>query len=84
MDEMADQLISQLNIRTITPPQLNELAARLASELESSQNEAKEAIIKAIVRYRLATPRPLTAYERILDDVANGRSRPPNFDASGP
>lgn len=64
--------------------QFSALVARISRETGQTRRQAIEDLSKRIIEYRKNNPPPLTAYERILDDVAHGRPRPNNFDASGP
>ena len=62
--------------------QFDEVITSIVAKTDQSREEAIMDFTANIARNRQATPLP--AYERVLLDVANGRPRPKNFDASGP
>lgn len=73
MDEIADQLVKEVDNAALAVHFASELARQLAAQIDIPQVEADEAITRAIIRYQKTNPRPLSFYERIFVDVAHGR-----------
>jgi hypothetical protein len=82
MSKTAKNLVNQTGNQAIANFDL--LVATVRERTGQTEPQARRDVAEQIALYRKQNPRPLTAYERILDDVAHGRPRPDNFDASGP
>jgi hypothetical protein len=83
MSKFTEDLVN--GIDTISAAlQFGVLVGRIAQETGQSIDEARADLAASIAGRTREGRVPATAYERILDDVANGRPRPRNFDASGP
>lgn len=82
MSKIADELVSELGNNAVRSFSLlvQQVMDQTGQDLPASTRD----VARAVAKYRRDNPPTLTAYERILDDVANGRPRPVNFDASGP
>lgn len=83
MSDFATNLVNKIGVAEVVG-QFEVTVKLIARETGQNQAEAKKDLAARMAEYLRANPRPLSAYERILDDVANGRPRPRNFDASGP
>lgn len=79
MSEIAKKLVNKLGPKAMGS--LSDLVLQVQTETGQNENEASLDVARRIAEYRQQHP---TAYERVLLDVANGRPRPKNFDASGP
>lgn len=84
MSEIAKTLVNRIGDTVAAAKQFSALVAQVKDQTGQSDKDARLDVAARIAEFRRKNPPPLTAYERILSDVANGRPRPKDFDASGP
>jgi ubiquinone biosynthesis protein UbiJ len=82
MSKFAESLVTEIGAISASR-QFNALSVRIANETQQSIRDARQDLAARIAESLKPGFIPTTAYERILDDVAHGRPRPRNFDASG-